>query len=254
VCVCVCRYLCIFIEFQQVQVPYFIVLVSFLEILGEREAFEPKVPLDKMIIFPLPKFSNAFWKQLHQVKIYDTLTFVDKAPQYYLPVPPNKRPPTRRQLFPDIPPPQLTTFHISKRCYIYVHHDWCIPPGTQVEVPVQISRPTWRTDPDSWVTDPIELANGILTARSLFQAGALHTFIPVMNLTCQPYELHQDQLVGEASRVEVCGPNTPTSKIGVESVSGSKQELAARQIIESPSFTSTSSSSDMDHIQCLIDG
>jgi len=34
--------------------------------------------------------------------------------------------------------------------YAYVTQDCCIPPGSQVEVPVEISRPTWRANSDCW--------------------------------------------------------------------------------------------------------
>jgi len=92
--------------------------------------------------------------------------------------------------------------------YVYVTQDCSIPPGTQVEVPVEISRPTWRADSDCWATEPIQISEGVLVARSLFEADALNTAISVVNVTEEPYELHRDQILSEATRVEICGIGT----------------------------------------------
>ena len=42
-----------------------------------------------------------------------------------------------------------------------------------------------------------------MAMRTLFEADALSTLIRVVNLTSQPYNLHRDQLFGEASQVYV---------------------------------------------------
>jgi len=86
--------------------------------------------------------------------------------------------------------------------YAYVTENCSIPPGTQVEVPVEISRPTWRTVSDCWATEPIQISEGVSVERSLFGADALKTVGSVVNLSSESYELHQDQLLSEATRVE----------------------------------------------------
>jgi len=113
---CVCRLPRAFIDCCEVQIPHFICVVPYLDIVAEIGDFNPTTHIDKLVIFQIPKFSNSLWKKLYPVKIFDTLTFVDEPPQYYLPncspppfflippsltnVPPTQRAPTRRQLFP----------------------------------------------------------------------------------------------------------------------------------------------------------
>jgi len=74
---CVCRFPCTFINLPEVRLPYLIGVVSFPDVLAEREKFEPSVALDKLIIFQVPKFLGSFWKQMQVVKIWDMVTFVD---------------------------------------------------------------------------------------------------------------------------------------------------------------------------------
>jgi len=55
---------------------------------------------------------------------------------------------------------------------VYVCADCVVPPGAQAEIPVEISRPTWRVGPDLWATDPIEILEGwswleLFSTRSL---------------------------------------------------------------------------------------
>ena len=110
--VCVCRLVRAFIDLpQKVTFPYFIGVVTFLDVLAEPE-FDPKIPIDKLIIYHVPKFNPAVWRKLHILKIWDVLTFVDGMPNYHLPnpspppfflIPPSHELPhpscTRRQLF-----------------------------------------------------------------------------------------------------------------------------------------------------------
>jgi len=51
----------------------------------------------------------------------------------------------------------------------------------------------------------------------LFDAEALHSFVRVLNLTDGPFHLHKDQLLGMASKVEVCGLVPSLQAIGVGS-------------------------------------
>jgi len=112
----VCRLARAFIDLpQKASFPYFIGVVTFLDVLGEKE-FNPKIPIDKLIIYHVPKFNAAVWKKLHILKIWDVLTFVDGMPNYHLPnpspppfflIPPSHEIPTRRQLFrTNLPPTQ----------------------------------------------------------------------------------------------------------------------------------------------------
>jgi len=90
-----------FVEFQSIQMPYFIAVVSFLDIVEEEQwgPFKPKVPLDKLIIFSnYNNFPRHFWEQLQGIKTYDSLVFLDEAPPSLGIAPP--RPSIRRQLFP----------------------------------------------------------------------------------------------------------------------------------------------------------
>jgi len=109
-CVCVCRLVRAFIDFpEKTSFPYFIGVATFFDVMAETK-FEPRVPIDKLIIYQVPKFNSAVWRKLHVLKIWDVLTFVDGAPNYHLPnpspppfflIPPSQQlPPTRRQLFP----------------------------------------------------------------------------------------------------------------------------------------------------------
>jgi len=90
-----------FIEFQSIQMPYFIAVVSFLDIVKEEQwgPFKPKVPLDKLVFFShYNTFPRHFWEQLQGIKTYDSLIFLDDAPPSLGIAPP--RPSIRRQLFP----------------------------------------------------------------------------------------------------------------------------------------------------------
>jgi len=56
--------------------------------------------------------------------------------------------------------------------------DCVVPPAAEAEVSVEISRPTWRAGPDFGAADPIEILEGVVMARTLFDA-----FVRVLNLT-----------------------------------------------------------------------
>jgi len=62
-----------------------------------------------------------------------------------------------------------------------------------VEVLVDVSRPTWRTtEYDLWVTDSLEIADGVVAPRTLFGAKDFRTIVRVLNLTDRPYKLKPD--------------------------------------------------------------
>jgi len=117
-CLCFCRIPLSFLNTSDVRRPYDIDVVSFLDILAEKENFAPTSPLEKLIFFQVPKFSQSFWKKLYNVQILDTLTFVDQPSQYFMPnaspppfflirkgiPPPHQHVPTHHPLLPTIPP------------------------------------------------------------------------------------------------------------------------------------------------------
>jgi len=77
---CVCRFPRAFINLPLEHMPYPIGVVSFLDVLAEKDKFEPTVALDKFIMFEVPKFSGCFWKKMRDIKIWDMLTFVEDLP------------------------------------------------------------------------------------------------------------------------------------------------------------------------------
>jgi len=112
-------------------------------------------------------------------------------------------------------------------------------PCTQVEVPVDVSRPTWwSTDCDLWATDSLEIADGVVVAWTLFGAEDFCTVMWVLNLTDRPYELKSDQFLGTASQVEITDFKSPSG-----GGSGPSLNVAAQPIEET----------DGAHVQCMID-
>jgi len=102
--------------------------------------------------------------------------------------------------------------HSTEQEHQYVFSsDKCVAaPCTQVEVLVDVSRPTWRsTNCDSWVIDSLEIADGVVAARTLFGAEDFRTVMRVLNLTDRPYELKPDQFLGTASQVEITDLKSP---------------------------------------------
>ena len=78
-----------------------------------------------------------------------------------------------------------------------------VAPCTQVDARVDIARLTWRsTDCNSWVTQPLEIADGVVTTRTLFGVEDAHTVVRVLNLTDKPYKLKPNQFLGTASPVK----------------------------------------------------
>jgi len=92
--------------------------------------------------------------------------------------------------------------------------DCVVPHGAQAEVSVEICRPTWCAGPDHWATDPIEILEGVVVARILFDAQALHSFVRVLNLTDEPYQVQKDQLFGTASKSKYLGQSPSLFKMG----------------------------------------
>lgn len=90
--------------------------------------------------------------------------------------------------------------------YVHACNNCVAATCTQTEMLVDVSHPTWHTDSDSWVTDSLEIADGVVVARTLFGAEDLCMVVRVLNLTDRPYKLRQDQLLGTALQVEVYDP------------------------------------------------
>jgi len=123
--------------------------------------------------------------------------------------------------------------------YVFSSKGCVVAPCTQVEVPVDISRPTLRTsDCESWVTDSLEIADGVVAARTLFGAEDYCTVMRVLNPTDRPYELRSDQFLGTASQVEIADVQSSFGG-GV----GPDSNMAARRVEET----------DSTHVQCMID-
>jgi len=59
------------------------------------------------------------------------------------------------------------------------------------------------------VTDSLEIADGVVVARTLFGAKDFRTVMRVLNLTDRPYELKPDQLLGTALQVEITDFESP---------------------------------------------
>jgi len=62
-----------------------IAVVCYEDILVERETLKSITPIDKLFIFQVPHFLGEFWRKLHKVKFWDTVTFIDEPPRYMLP-------------------------------------------------------------------------------------------------------------------------------------------------------------------------
>jgi len=82
---CVCRTLRTFIETSAPHRPYEIAVVSYEDILVETGTLESITPIDKLFIFQVPHFLGEFWRKLHGVKFWETVTFIYEPPQYNLP-------------------------------------------------------------------------------------------------------------------------------------------------------------------------
>ena len=115
--------------------------------------------------------------------------------------------------------------------YACVTENCEIPPGSQVEVPVEISRPFKRYDSDCWATEPVQIPEGILIARSLFRADAQKTLVRIVNLSSESYELHKDQLLSEVTRVEIDDGDGSQTEIGEGPPPKSAQKIAERPLV-----------------------
>jgi len=85
---CVCRTPRTFIEEPSsaaARRPYQIAVVSYEDILAETETLKSTIPIEKLFIFQVPKFLGEFWRKLHNVTFWETVTFIDEPPQYKLP-------------------------------------------------------------------------------------------------------------------------------------------------------------------------
>jgi len=61
-----------------------------------------------------------------------------------------------------------------------------------------------HTGRKQWVTEPTEIAEGVIAARMLSDEDALNTTVRVVNLSDQPYVFHEDQPLCQALPVEIC--------------------------------------------------
>jgi len=88
------------------------------------------------------------------------------------------------------------------------------------------------------VTDFLEIADGVVAARTLFGAEDYCTVMRVLNLTDRPYKLKMDQFLGTTSQVEIVDVQ---SSFG--DGNGPESNMAARRVEET----------DSTHVQCMID-
>jgi len=125
---------------------------------------------------------------------------------------------------------------------VYVCVDCVIPPGAQAEVPVEISRPTLCLGSDSWAIDPIEIEEGVVVARTLFEVEAYRSVVRVLNLTEDSYFVRKEQFFGTASKVEVFELGPQSTKIG----KGLKVNAVRR------TAPCEGTENDVEHIECLF--
>ena len=57
-------------------------------------------------------------------------------------------------------------------CKVYACSEYIVSAGAQVEVPVDITWPTLGVESEFWATDPSEIVDGVVAARTLFNGGA----------------------------------------------------------------------------------
>jgi len=113
----------------------------------------------------------------------------------------------------------------------------------RVEIPVEISRPTLCVGSDLWATDPVEIEEGVVAARTLFEAKAFQSIVQVLNLTEEVYHVRKGQFFGTAKRVEVFELGPQSTKLGKGlNVKTVKQTLLSEDA-EKPG---------VEHIECLF--
>jgi len=126
---------------------------------------------------------------------------------------------------------------------VYVSDDCEIPPGVRVEIPVEISRPTLCIGSDLWATDPVEIDEGVVAARTLFEAKTFQSIVQVINLTEEIYHVRKEQFFGTAERVEVfeLGPQRTKSGKGLNV-----------KTVRQTSFSEDAEKQGVEHIECLF--
>ena len=65
--------------------PYFTGVVTFVDIMSEKEPFVASMELDKLIMYDIPSFTRTVWNQIRNVNILDILTLLNEYAQYFLP-------------------------------------------------------------------------------------------------------------------------------------------------------------------------
>jgi len=113
----------------------------------------------------------------------------------------------------------------------------------RVEIPVEISRPTLCVGSDLWATDPVEIEEGVITARTLFEAKAFQSIVQVINLTEDVYHVRKEQFFGTAEMVEVfeLGPQCTKFRKGLN-VKTVRQTMLSED----------TKKQGIEHIECLF--
>jgi len=74
-----------FIDAPKIMMPYFTGVVTFVDIMSEKEPFVASMELDNLFMYDIPSFTRTVWNQIRNVNILDILTLLNEYAQYFLP-------------------------------------------------------------------------------------------------------------------------------------------------------------------------
>jgi len=84
---------------------------------------------------------------------------------------------------------------------VRVAENVCVPPGTQVNVPVKLTRNSLRTPKADWLVESKRWCPGIFSTRTLLPDNAEFIAVRLVNTSSLPFRLAGGQLIGEARTV-----------------------------------------------------
>jgi len=90
----------------------------------------------------------------------------------------------------------------------------CVPPGTQVNVPVKLTRSSLRTPKADWLVESKRWRPGIFSARTLLPDNAEFIAVRLVNTSSFSFRLAGSQLIGEA-RTAISTDSGPLRADGV---------------------------------------